>query len=392
MVTHAGLAGIYFGPAREAWQAAAALSAKKHIIYVDKPYKRVLSIMPEMYDDLWTAAKGMYKMEPAVADGGEVVIYAPHITEVSYTHGRLLDEIGYHCRDYFIKQWDKFRDYPGGVLAHSTHLKGMGEFDSLTGIEKPRITVTLATGISPERCRMINLGYLDPASVNPKDWENRENEGILVVPRAGEMLYRMRKEDIMKYKIGVVGLGVMGHNLALNMERNGFPVAGYDLDAAKTKAFLDGPAAGKNIIGVDSPAALMAALEKPRRILMMVPAGAPVDSAIAHLKPHMEPGDILMDGGNSFFMDTERRSKELEAGRFQLHRHGCFRRRRGRPVGACHHAGRSVPLPGRPSRRSCRPSPPKPRTASPAWPTWDRAAPVITSRWCTTASNTATCS
>src|SRR5512140_833488 len=100
----------------------------------------------------------------------------------------------------------------------------------------------------------------------------------------------------MKYKIGVVGLGVMGHNLALNMERNGFPVAGYDVDASKVRAFLDGPAAGKSIIGVDSPSALMDALEKPRRILMMVPAGPPVDIAIAHLKPHMRPGDILMDG------------------------------------------------------------------------------------------------
>ena len=117
----------------------------------------------------------------------------------------------------------------------------------------------------------------------------------------------------MMYKIGIVGLGVMGHNLALNMERNGFPVAGYDVDAGKTQAFLSGEAAGKQIIGVDSPAGLMAALEKPRRILMMVPAGSPVDNAIAHLKPHMEAGDILMDGGNSFFMDTERRNKALAA-------------------------------------------------------------------------------
>ncbi|HTX92552.1 MAG TPA: NADP-dependent phosphogluconate dehydrogenase [Anaerolineales bacterium] len=122
----------------------------------------------------------------------------------------------------------------------------------------------------------------------------------------------------MNYKIGIVGLGVMGHNLALNMERNGFPVAGYDLDTAKAKAFLAGPAAGKNIITVDSPAELMTVLEKPRLVLMMVPAGAPVDSAISLLKPHLEAGDILIDGGNSFFIDTERRNKELEAEGFNF--------------------------------------------------------------------------
>ena len=122
----------------------------------------------------------------------------------------------------------------------------------------------------------------------------------------------------MDCKIGVVGLGVMGGNLALNMERHGFPVAGYDLNPAKMRAFLEGPAAGKRIVGVDSPGALMAALEKPRRVLMMVPAGPPVDSAIAHLKPHMEPGDILIDGGNSWFLDTERRNRELSAERFNF--------------------------------------------------------------------------
>jgi nickel-dependent lactate racemase len=150
--------------------------------------------MPEMYDDLWTAAKGMYKMEPAVAEGGEVVIYAPHITEVSYTHGAILDEIGYHCRDYFLKQWEKFRGYPGGVLAHSTHVKGLGTYDAATGIETPRINVTLATGIPAERCAKINLGYRDPATVNLADWDGREDEGILVVPKAGELLYRVKAQ------------------------------------------------------------------------------------------------------------------------------------------------------------------------------------------------------
>jgi nickel-dependent lactate racemase len=195
VVTHGGTAGLYVGPARSAWQAAAALSARVHIIEVDRPFRRVLSVMPEMYDDLWTAAKGMYKLEPAVADGGEVVIYAPHITEVSYTHGPLIDEIGYHCRDYFTGQWERFRHYPGGVLAHSTHVKGLGGYDAATGVESPRIRVTLATGISPERCRLINLGYLDPASVRIDEWQGRESEGVLVVPRAGEMLYRLRNAE-----------------------------------------------------------------------------------------------------------------------------------------------------------------------------------------------------
>jgi nickel-dependent lactate racemase len=193
VVTHAGVEGLYFGSAQEAWKAASDLSARKHIIYVKKPFKRVLSVMPTLYDDLWTGAKGMYKMEPAVADGGEVVIYAPHITEVSYTHGKIIEEIGYHCRDYFLAQWDKFKDYPGGVLAHSTHVKGLGTYDAATEKETPRIQVTLATGISKERCKRINLGYLDPASVHPEEWKDREDEGILLVPRAGEMLYRVQE-------------------------------------------------------------------------------------------------------------------------------------------------------------------------------------------------------
>jgi 6-phosphogluconate dehydrogenase len=111
----------------------------------------------------------------------------------------------------------------------------------------------------------------------------------------------------------VVGLGVMGSNLALNMERHGFRVAGYDLDARKAQAFVTGAAAGKNVELAQSPDGLMAILQKPRRILLMVPAGKAVDSAIAHLEGHLEPADILIDGGNSFFLDTERRGVALAA-------------------------------------------------------------------------------
>ena len=192
VVTHAGLVGLYFGEPHEAWQAAAALSAQVHVVWLEKPVRRVLSVMPEMYEDLWTAAKGMYKVEPAIADGGEVVIYAPHLTEVSYTHGPEIEAIGYHCRDYFLPQWERFKHVPGGVLAHSTHLKGLGRYDAGTGVETPRIRVTLATGIPEERCRRLNLGYLDPAQVDIEEWAGREDEGVLVVPRAGEMLYRVR--------------------------------------------------------------------------------------------------------------------------------------------------------------------------------------------------------
>ncbi len=192
VVTHEGLAGLYVGTPKAAWQRAAALSAKRHIIYLEKPFKRVLSTMPKIYDDLWTAAKGMYKLEPVITDGGEVVIYAPHVTEISYTHGHILDTIGYHVRDYFVRQWEHFKDYPWGVLAHSTHLRGVGEYDTDSGVERPRIRVTLASSISRQRCERVNLGYLDPSTIDVSEWEGRENEGILVVHEAGETLYRLQ--------------------------------------------------------------------------------------------------------------------------------------------------------------------------------------------------------
>lgn len=183
------LHGLYIGSPEDAWSAAADLSAKIHILTVPKPFKQVLSVMPEMYDDIWTGAKGMYKLEPVVADGGEVIIYAPHINEISYTHGHILDEVGYHVRDYFVKQWDRFKGYPWGVLAHSTHLRGAGTYED--GVENARIQVTLATGVPESRCRALCLGYRDPASITVAAWENREKEGVLVVPHAGEMLYRL---------------------------------------------------------------------------------------------------------------------------------------------------------------------------------------------------------
>jgi lactate racemase len=186
------LAGLYCGTPEEAWEAASELSSQLHIVWVEQPYRRVLSVMPKLYADIWTASKGMYKLEPAIGDGGEVVIYAPHIDEISYSHGQVIDEIGYHVRDYFMKQWEKYRHHPWGVIAHSTHLKGSGGYDVESGSESPRIEVTLATRIPEERCRRVNLGYLDPDSINIEEWKGREADGILFVPKAGEMLYRVK--------------------------------------------------------------------------------------------------------------------------------------------------------------------------------------------------------
>ena len=196
VVTHDGVAGAFCGEPSAAWRQAAALSSRRHIVWVDEPYDRVLSVMPRLYDDLWTAAKGMYKVEPAVSDGGEVIIYAPHVSEVSYTHGKILGEIGYHCRDYFLAQWDRFKHYPGGILAHSTHVKGLGTFDSASGVESPRVEVTLATGIPRERCEHINLGHLDPERINPDRAREEWGAGTLVVPRAGELLYRVGRPPV----------------------------------------------------------------------------------------------------------------------------------------------------------------------------------------------------
>jgi nickel-dependent lactate racemase len=190
VVDGGGLAGVFVGSVDEAFHAAAQLSARRHIIWLDQPYQRVLSHAPAMYDELWTGAKAMYKLEPGIADGGEVIVHAPHLKTVSAVHGRYLYETGYHVRDYFLKQWDRFKDVPLGVLAHSTHLKGSGTYEN--GIETPRIQVTLASQIPPEDCARLNLGYLDPAAINVDDWTDRGDEGILYVPKAGEYLYRVK--------------------------------------------------------------------------------------------------------------------------------------------------------------------------------------------------------
>jgi len=184
------LAGLFAGTPEAAWDKASDLSRQIHITFKDKPYHTIISCAPPMYDELWTAGKCMYKLEPVLADGGELVIYGPHLSEVCISHGKHIEEIGYHCRDYFLKQWDKFKDVPWGVLAHSTHVRGIGTFEN--GVERCRADVTLATLIPKETCKRINLGYREPKSIRLEEFANREDEGVLLVPKAGEMLFQLK--------------------------------------------------------------------------------------------------------------------------------------------------------------------------------------------------------
>ena len=181
---------VAFGTAEAAWEKAAEVAAETHVVYVDEPFTKVLAMMPTRYDDIWTAAKGCYKMQPAMADGGEVIIYAPHVTEVSEQHPEIY-EIGYHSIEYFTKQWDQFSHVPKGVLAHSTHVRGAGSYDPETGVETNRIKVTLCTQIPEEVCRSVNLGYLSLDAVDIEAW--KADPDVFVQENAGEVLYRLRR-------------------------------------------------------------------------------------------------------------------------------------------------------------------------------------------------------
>jgi nickel-dependent lactate racemase len=186
------LVGLYIGSPEEAWSAAADLSQEIHVQRVDRPYRRVLSCAPAMYDELWVGGKCVYKLEPVVEDDGELIVYAPHISRISVTHGALIAKIGYHVRDYFLAQMPRFAGIPGGVLAHSTHVKGVGSY--VGGVELPRIRVTLATGISESECRAVNLGYRDFRSIDVEAWRRDDDGESLYVPKAGETLFRLKSD------------------------------------------------------------------------------------------------------------------------------------------------------------------------------------------------------
>jgi len=182
------------GPLSRSWRPAAEESARRHIVRMPRRYRSVLACAPAMYDDLWTGGKCMYKCEPVVEDGGELVIYAPHVTSFSITHHRQIERAGYHLRDHFLQNMDRYADVSRAVLAYLTLVKGDGT--CVDGVERPRIRVSVASGISRQACERVGIGYVDPASIRLEQWRGREDDGVLLVEKAGETLYLPRDEGL----------------------------------------------------------------------------------------------------------------------------------------------------------------------------------------------------
>ena len=184
--------GLYIGPVIEAHRAACDLSSQIHITWLDRHYTRVISVLSPIFDELWTGAKGIYKLQPVAQDGGEIILYAPHLELISATHGEAIEKVGYHVFEYLEAHIDDYAGIDRVALGHGVHVLGGGSYEN--GVEQRRFKITLATGIPEAVCRKVGLNYLDPVTLNVKEWENREDEGILVVHESGEQLYRVRPQ------------------------------------------------------------------------------------------------------------------------------------------------------------------------------------------------------
>jgi nickel-dependent lactate racemase len=193
---HGEVVAMEVGGLTEAWRRAAVVSQQVHITYKPHPFRKVLACCPPMYPDLWTGGKCVYKCEPVVADGGELIVYAPHVQCFSEVHETTVRKLGFHVRDYFLAHPDRFTGASRAVMAYCTIVKGDGCYSD--GIERPRIRVSFASQIPRETCEAAGIGYVDPHTIKLTDWKNHEDESILYVERAGEMLYRLGKPDNTK--------------------------------------------------------------------------------------------------------------------------------------------------------------------------------------------------
>ncbi len=186
---HGEVVAFEAGELNAAWRRAAEVSARVHVIYKQRPFRQVLACCPAMYPDLWTGGKCVYKCEPVVEDGGELIVYAPHVRCFSEVHDATITSLGYHLRDYFLAHPDRYGTASRAIMAYCVIVKGDGAYRD--GVEYPRIRVTFATQIPRQTCEAAGIGYADPSQIDLAAWKNREDEGILCVEHAGEMLYRL---------------------------------------------------------------------------------------------------------------------------------------------------------------------------------------------------------
>lgn len=176
-----GLQGLWGGDPVSAHRAACPLSQQVNILWHEHRYRRVVAHCTPKYQDLWTAGKLAYKTQEVVAEGGEIVMYAPHLERITPLHSDV-ERIGYHCLPYFLEQWDQYKDYERSSLAHSTHVAGPGRFED--GVETLAARRILVSRISKERCEAVNLEYLAPEDVACY----RDDPDTLWVEKAGEQL------------------------------------------------------------------------------------------------------------------------------------------------------------------------------------------------------------
>lgn len=189
VVNEEGLQGLFVGDDKVAWEQAVELSSKVNIRYEPKQYGTVLSVAAPKYDDYWTGAKAFYKLEPIVADGGTIIVYAPHIDEISITHNEVIKNIGFHTVDYFKARLEtEYRDIPKAVLAYSALVTGKGACKE--GKESTRVSHKLASGIPKETLESLNLKWEDARKIEPEEWKNRDDPELKVVFNAGERLYK----------------------------------------------------------------------------------------------------------------------------------------------------------------------------------------------------------
>jgi Lactate racemase N-terminal domain len=188
--THALFAGDF----REAFRRACEVSRHVHIKYTGRKYKRVVALLDEHYDDLWVGGKASYRLGAIIEDGGELLIYAPHLQRISETHGRLIEQYGYAPLEKVRVLVDESEELQANlcVAAHLTHVAYAGREDA-DGRIVPRFHITMATQIDEATCSRVNLGFMDYRQFERADYE--DDPDTLVVERAGRDLYLVSQPD-----------------------------------------------------------------------------------------------------------------------------------------------------------------------------------------------------